>query len=208
MGREGENSKETDDGSEGVNKALKLGNLKGWTPMVTNEDLDQRMMQMVQAKIYNWYKKAVLITSTLKRLVKKAEEFDPNDSYLTSGEYVFQHRVKYPISILDKKRILTPHDLLLSASDHSGGYDFGVIRAQALIEPYRPDDIKLSAPELYAPKFQQRANLLAKEISDSIFKDVTRVIADGLDFSKSYSEIANDIQQTMGVDPNNPKFPK
>ena len=180
----------------------------GWTAEKEMTDIERHFAERVQKKIYTWYTKAVGGIRAEKRpVVRKSNDFNPSESYITNGEYVYQNGKKYPLTVIDEAKIPTANDLALNPADYREAFDTGVLQAQINIKPNFPD-ISIHAPEIMEAGFARRANLIADTVNNTLKASLDKVITDGIDQGMTYGELSDKIQQTLGVDPNDPSFPK
>lgn len=185
-----------------------------WEAETVLTDMEKSLSKVLQKKIWAWYQKASGIKADKRPLVRKALEFNPRESYITNGSYVWQNNVKYPLDVIDKSKIPTVDDLKLTIKDYKPFFDYGVDKAQLDIKPHfqkadpaNPDPIRVNNPDLYAPMFDKRINYLANTMNDSMKKAVDDAIVNGIDNGLTYGEMADAIQSTLGVDPDDPDFP-
>jgi HK97 family phage portal protein len=187
-------------------KAFRPSKKKEYQRIATVEEIDKNLALIVQKKILAWYKKAVRIRAVKRPLVKKAKDFNPNESYVTNGLFVYQNGVKYPVSVIDNSRLPSVDDITLNPTDYRQAFDYGVGQAVIDIEPNFPN-LYINNPDLYAPMFEQRANLIGSTVNDTMQQQIEDIISKGMEDGSTYGEIADRLQVSFGVDPNNPDFP-
>jgi hypothetical protein len=189
-------------------KSFKMATPDDWDRMDTITEVEKHLAAIFQKKIYIWYKKAVHTARGRTNTVAKSAKFEPTESYLTNGDYVWQNGMKYPSSVLGDKNP-TAEDLKISPSDYKASYDMGVMQAQLSINssPLKPEDMVAEAPQVFAPTFEDRINFLADQMSDTMKDNMDNVIVGGLDSGMTYGEIGDAIQQTLGVNPDFPDMP-
>lgn len=183
---------------------------KNWERMKGFEDIESNIAKVVQRGIYRWYKKALGMKHRAHplRSVKKAEDFNSDDSYITNGEYVWQNGIKYPLSVLTAAQIPNDDDINISGGDYREGFDHGAAAARVIIEPNLPEGITVRNAELYGPMFEQRANLVTSTIDDTMKKVVDKIITRGIDEGKTYGMIADEMRSALGLDEDNIDFPQ
>jgi len=184
-----------------------------WERMAGQEDVEKKFAIELQRGIANFYAKTVQVAQMAKPvIVQKAKNFDPKQDYVTDGKYVYQGGVKYPMTVLPANKRPSKNDIVLGATSYSAAFNLGAADARLLIEPkineYNVPDVKLSNPEMYAPMFNERANLVTDSIYNTMMENVHDAIVRGLDQGRGYAEIADMIQNALGIDPNNPMTPK
>lgn len=191
---------------ERIEKAFLPNMHNGREPIVTVEQVDQKLAQIVQGKIARFYKK--IVRTSKARPVQKANDFNLDDDYLVDGEFVYQNNVRFPISVLPEEIRPSPDDLILKPADYAIAFRLGSGKAASGIRVELGNDIKLRAPELYAPQFERRAQDLADSMYESMRDAVRGAIVKGIDEGKTYGDIADMIRQAVGVDPDNLADPK
>lgn len=192
-----------------IEKALKIRRRGDRKPMPQIQTLEKKFSIELQKRIYVWYKKAVHmphLRRTPKRVVK-ANDFNANDVYVTDGQYIWQNNVKYPISVLDTADVPTAEDLQIPNASYRPFWDMGIDTAQIRLEPLTRQNITIHAPDLYAPQFDHRIDWLSNTLNETLRKDVNDTIVRGIDQGSTYNEIARDMEQTIGVNPNDPDMP-
>lgn len=188
-------------------KAFRSHLPKNWEHLTTMIEIERNLAKRIQRGIWQWYKKATNYLKRKRLPLRKAIDFDVDLPYLTDGAYVYQFGVKYPISVLDYGYRPSIDDIRIGVTDYRNAWDYGVDRAYHIIKPMVPYDVKLSTPELYTNAFENRVNLIADTLDDNLKDAVNATISRGLDAGDSYGEIADAIQQTLGVDEDDPDMP-
>jgi len=187
-------------------KAFRPLKKKDYQSITTVEDLDRTLALIIQKKIWAWYRKAVKIRAVKRPFIKKAADFNPSESYVTDGVQVYQNGIKYPMNVIPPEKAPSVDDLTLNPADYRASYGLGTDKALVDITTNFPS-LKVTNAELYAPKFEDRANLIGDTVNTTMQQQMNDVITRGIDQGQTYGEIADALQTAFGVDPNNPDFP-
>jgi SPP1 gp7 family putative phage head morphogenesis protein len=187
-----------------LEKNFKMAKPDKWQRMDTITEIEKRLAARLQRKIYTWYKKAVHTKGKMS-VVAKSQGFNDAEPYFTNGVYVWQNGIRYGVDVINNPP--SADDLKLTTSDYKAAWNQGVLQAQINISPNWPENMVMETPEAFAPMFEKRINFLAKEMSDTMKDNLDNVIVGGLDSGLTYGEMADAIQQTLGVDPEFPDMP-
>lgn len=181
-----------------------------WERMEGFEDIEKLMAKSLQRGIYNWYKKAVSVKSPSAaiRVMRKASVFNPDEDYISTGIWVWQNGVRYPVSVLKPGQAPSQSDIAVNAGDYRDGFDYGAAQARVMIEPNLPEGITVRNIKLYEPMFQQRGKLIAGTIDKTMSQAVENIIVNGMDAGETYGMIADKIQASLGVSVDDPTMPQ
>lgn len=181
-----------------------------WSRMEGLQDIERLLAKSLQKGIYQWYKKAVGVKDPNApiRKMQKATEFDPKDNYISDGQFVWQNGIKYPISVLPEADRPSQNDILFKAGDYRDGFDYGTAQARVIISPNLPEGITVRNAKLYAPMFQNRANLIAGTVNETMSAAVENIIVNGMDAGSTYGMIAEKIRTSLGVNDAEPDLPQ
>lgn len=226
---------------------------RNWDKQEQVLDLEKKIGNKIQRKMLNWYRHAVHVRSVekadafkniddlqdIQKLKKKSDlgtkksaSFDPQNDYITDGQYVWQGSTRYPVAVLDDdvSSWFDPKDpneqlqafvtdmtkagmsmaaiafaslLLLNTSDYLSFAQMGQNDALSRIKTGRGGiDVKASTQNTIV--YDVRANFLASQMNQSMRSAVDAIMQNGIANGATFGVMRDQILQSFGINPNDP----
>lgn len=173
-------------------------------------EIEKQFAKVYQAGIFKWFKKAVRVINIEQSYVtvkKTIEDFDPEEDYVSDGNYVYQNDVRYPVSVLGEQAP-SVEDIAGSVAAYRSAFSFGALQASLQIKSnLNAQNIKLANPALYAGVFASREEAVANSVSETLTKELDAIISKGFEQDMTYGEVAQLIAGLMGINLQDPSAP-
>lgn len=226
---------------------------RNWDKQEQVLDLEKQIGNKIQRKMLNWYRHAVHVKSVdkseafqniddledvqkLKKKidlkVTKSSSFDPDEDYITDGQYVWQGSTRYPIAVLDDyvgswfdvkdpdqhlQDFITDMTkagmslaamayaslLLLTTSDYLSFARMGQQDALSRITTGM-NGAKVTPSTQDTAVFEARTTFLASQMSQSMSSAIDKIMQNGVASGATYGVMRDQILQAFGINPNDP----